>query len=147
MRTILLDILLGLCVVNSVAASEQTAQPQSTNVSSSHYECGTIAGSTAENECIDRRIKELDVEMNRVFKAALSRLPKQSSQDSRKEQKQLHLSQLAWLKYKNENCALLGGLEGKSSQNITFNALLCMEHESRERIKFLNGIANAQAKP
>jgi uncharacterized protein YecT (DUF1311 family) len=111
--------------------------------SSSEYECGTVPGSTAENECIDRRVKALDVELNKTYRLALSQLPRQSNQDIREEKRQLRLSQQAWLKYRDENCALLGSLEGGMGQTVIFNTLLCLEHETKERIEFLKGIANA----
>ena len=109
----------------------------------SQYECGTNPGSVSENDCIDRRLRVLDIELTKAYQTALAYLPKQSDIDLRKERNQLRRSQLAWLKYKNENCDLVGGLDGDMAQTITFNALLCREHEVNERIRFLRKIANA----
>jgi uncharacterized protein YecT (DUF1311 family) len=99
-------------------------------------------GSTAEQvRCIGTQLKALDQELNRVYKLALTALPAKDDQDSRKEQEQLRKSQRAWLRYKDDNCALVGGLEGGSNLSVTHFAALCEKEEVERRIEFLKGIA------
>lgn len=64
--------------------------------------------------------------------------------DVRKEREQLRKSQRAWLKFKDDNCALVGGLEGGSNPNVTFSGMICMENELKQRIQFLKRIADGE---
>ena len=97
-------------------------------------------------QCIAMRIKALDAELNRTYHAALSSMPEKSPQDHRKEREQLRKSQRAWLKYKDENCTLVGAIEGESNLSVTHHAGLCEEKALRERIAFLKGIADASSR-
>ena len=98
-------------------------------------------------QCITTRIKTLDGELNRTYQAALSSMPEKSPQDLRKEREQLRKSQRAWLKYKDENCTLVGAIEGGSNLSVTHRAGLCEEKALRERIAFLKGIADVSSRP
>jgi uncharacterized protein YecT (DUF1311 family) len=95
-------------------------------------------------QCISKRLQDLDRELNRVYKLALEAMPEKSNSDHRKEQEQLRKSQRAWLKYKDDNCALVGGLEGGSNLWVTHFAGLCEEKEVSSRIVFLKGIADGK---
>lgn len=88
--------------------------------------------------CKGRDLEALGKRLNRVFQRALKTLPEKDGQDSRKEQEQLRKSQRAWLQYKSENCALVGGLEGGGNQWVSYFGALCEEKMLVERIKFLN---------
>ena len=95
-------------------------------------------------QCISKHLQELDRELNRVYKLALEAMPERNNNDRRKEQEQLRKSQRAWLKYKDDNCALVGGLEGGSNLWVTHFAALCEEKELTNRIEFLKGIADGK---
>jgi uncharacterized protein YecT (DUF1311 family) len=92
--------------------------------------------------CLSRNLDKLDKELNITYQAALAAMPKTSSDDVRKEQQQLRKSQRAWLKYKDENCALVGGIEGGNNAWVTKFAATCEVNAVSERIKFLKTIAN-----
>jgi len=93
-------------------------------------------------QCISSRIQNLDSELNEVYKQALGMLPEKETQDERKEKEQLRKSQRAWLKFKDENCALIGGLQGGNNLWVTHFAALCEEQQLKERIQFLKDIAD-----
>ncbi|MBI3095024.1 MAG: DUF1311 domain-containing protein [Rhodocyclales bacterium] len=97
-------------------------------------------------QCIATRIRALDSELNRTYQAALSAMPETSPQDRRKEREQLRKSQRAWLKYKQENCTLVGAIEGGSNLAVTHHAGLCEEEALKERISFLKGVADASSR-
>jgi uncharacterized protein YecT (DUF1311 family) len=66
--------------------------------------------------------------------------------DTRKGREQLRKSQRAWLIYKNEQCALEGGLEGGSNSWVSTFAGDCEEKEYKSRIKLLQSVANGDFK-
>lgn len=101
---------------------------------------------SAQVQCIAIRVKALDAELNRIYQAALSAMPETSPHDHRKEREQLRKSQRAWLKYKEENCALVGAIEGGSNLSVTHHAGLCEERALSERISFLKSIADASSR-
>lgn len=105
--------------------------------------CG--GGSNLENvQCLSSYLRWLDGELNKVYRLALNALPEKDPNDERRERTQLRKSQRAWLQYKTENCALVGGMEGSSNLWVTHFAALCEEQALRERIKFLNSIAGVK---
>jgi len=95
-----------------------------------------------EVQCLGKALQVQDQEINRAYKRALEALPKQDGFDIRKTQSQLVKSQRAWLKYRDENCTLVGGLEGGSNLWVTHFAAPCAQKETAERIKFLESIAD-----
>lgn len=121
---------------SSVLASE--APPYLTMVD---HGCGGD-GLLDDSRCLDRYLKWLDSQLDVAYQHALDRLPEHDEMDLRKKKEQLRKSQRAWLQYKNDNCILVGGLEGGSSPNITLAAMLCMEQELKRRIEFLSRIAD-----
>jgi uncharacterized protein YecT (DUF1311 family) len=92
--------------------------------------------------CLSRNLEKLDKELNVTYQAALATMPKTSSDDARKEQQQLRKSQRAWLKYKDENCALVGGIEGGNNLWVTKFAAMCEVSAVADRIEFLKTIAS-----
>jgi uncharacterized protein YecT (DUF1311 family) len=98
-------------------------------------------GHLADVQCLGRYLRWLDGEMNSAYALALTKLPIQDSTDDRRSREQLRKSQRAWLRYKAENCALAGSLEGGSNLWVTHFAGLCEERETKDRIKFLGSIS------
>lgn len=92
--------------------------------------------------CQGKRIQNLDDELNRVYKLALGVLPDKDEWDSRKGKEQLRKSQRAWLAYYREQCALEGGLEGGYNAWVTTFAADCEEKQLKNRIDFLQSIAD-----
>ncbi len=97
-----------------------------------------------DSRCLSRYLDWLDSQLNAVYRRALAKLPERDEMDVRKEREQLRKSQRAWLKFKDDNCALVGGLEGGSNLNVTFSGMICMENELKQRIQFLKRIADGE---
>lgn len=93
-------------------------------------------------QCGAEQNQRLDAELNAAYQAALARLPDQDQWDIRKGKEQLRKSQRAWLKFKDENCALEGGLAGGSNLAVSEFANLCAARELAARIKFLRRVAD-----
>lgn len=124
-RTVLLMALIVLACISSVMAEEAE-------------NCDNYSGDhTKQVQCISSRIQNLDIELNEVYKQALASLPEKEKQDERKEKEQLRKSQRAWLKFKDENCALVGGLQDGNNLWVTHFATLCEEQQLKERIRFI----------
>lgn len=118
--------------------SEKQAERSGATLAAS--DCGGRAH-LEEVQCLARYLQWLDGELNRAYQIALAKTPVKGVTDDRKSREQLRRSQRAWLKYKDENCALIGGLEGGSSLWVTHYAGLCEEREVKDRIKFLRSIS------
>lgn len=102
-------------------------------------------GLHAPLNCIKAEIAALDKELNRVYPLALSKLPKEPHYDYRKGQLQLRKSQRAWLQFKTENCALVGGQEGGQDNSwVTFFVLECERDALKERIGYLKSIGPSE---
>lgn len=95
-------------------------------------------------QCITEANKKLDDQLNQSYQAALKTLPVQDQWDTRKNQEQLRKSQRAWLKYRDENCTLIGGLQGGSNLWVTQFAATCESAETKLRIKFLTRVAKGE---
>ncbi|MBC2732437.1 lysozyme inhibitor LprI family protein [Thiobacillus sp.] len=95
-------------------------------------------------QCISRQIQQLDKNMNANYRRALDMLLEKNGSDTRKERGQLRRSQRAWLKFKDENCALVGGLKGESNLSASHFAALCEKQAIEERVNFLEQIARQQ---
>ncbi|MYM93996.1 lysozyme inhibitor LprI family protein [Duganella vulcania] len=98
----------------------------------------------SEVQCINQLNKKLDDELNIAYKAALVVRPEKDQWDIRKNSEQLRKSQRAWLKFKEENCALIGGLEGGSNLSVSEFDSRCLQEETIARTKFLRRIANGE---
>jgi uncharacterized protein YecT (DUF1311 family) len=83
----------------------------------------------------------LDQALISAYQAALAALPEVDDQDDRKQRSQLVKSQQAWEKYKDANCALVGGLQGAMNQWVSESAAECEAEAIAERIKFLTEIS------
>jgi uncharacterized protein YecT (DUF1311 family) len=136
-----------LFVVRGALAAEAITTPKGFEESKDKVEfsmtdsgCGG-EGNLADVQCLGRYLRWLDVEMNRVYRLALNKLPERDAIDNRREREQLRKSQRAWLSYKGHNCALIGAMEGGSNLWVTHFAALCEEREIKERISFLKGVA------
>jgi uncharacterized protein YecT (DUF1311 family) len=104
--------------------------------------CGKAPDHLSQVQCEAEQNKRLDDELNAAYKAALSKLPEQDPWDARKGKEQLRKSQRAWLKFKDENCSLVGGLEGGSNLAVSEFSNQCVAGELAERIKFLRRVAD-----
>lgn len=104
--------------------------------------CDQAQDHLSQVQCVADRNKKLDDELNAVYQAALAKLPDQDQWDDRKGKEQLRKSQRAWLKFKDDNCALVGGLEGGSNLAVSEFANQCVAGELAERIKFLRRVAD-----
>jgi uncharacterized protein YecT (DUF1311 family) len=98
----------------------------------------------SEVQCINQVNKKLDDELNSVYKEALAARPEKDQWDGRKDSEQLRKSQRAWLKFKEENCTLIGGLEGGSNLSVSEFDSQCTKEETIARIKFLRRVANGE---
>jgi len=96
----------------------------------------------SEVQCINQLNKKLDDELNQAYQAALAKRPEKDAWDSRKEREQLRKSQRAWLKLREENCTLIGGLEGGNNLWVSEFISHCVQEETIARTKFLRRIAN-----
>jgi len=110
-----------------------SAYSQENDCDKSHYDA---------MRCQSDRLKNLDDELNRVYKLALEARPEKVDTDIRKEREQLRKSQRAWLVYYHEQCTLEGGLDGGSNSWVTSFAMDCEEKELAHRIKFLKSVAD-----
>lgn len=95
-------------------------------------------------QCLGKEIDLLSKELDSAYRQALTARPEKDALDARKDREQLQKSQLAWSKYTNENCALLGGLEGGSNLWVTDFASQCEKDEIQKRIEFLKKVANGE---
>ena len=94
--------------------------------------------------CLGLQIDRLNTELDSAYRQALNARPEKDGSDSRKDRDQLQKSQLVWLKYKDENCALIGGLEGGSNLWVTDFTAQCEKDEIQKRIEFLKRVANGE---
>jgi len=115
-----------------LVAASFTASSQDVDCDGSHI---------AAMACQGKRLKDLDAELNRVYKLALDAMPEEDKQDIRKNREQLRKSQRAWLTFLHENCALEGGLQGGSNSWVSTFAGDCEEKELTNRIIFLKSVA------
>lgn len=130
-----LYFILALCISSSTSLASETDN------------CDSYGGDhLGQVQCLNRGVKKLDEELNNIYKAALAELPEKHTEDSRKEREQLRKSQRAWLKYKDENCILIGGMEGGSNLWVTHFIARCEAKAIIERIKFLKDIADGAFK-
>lgn len=97
-------------------------------------------GNLADVQCLVKYLGWLDRELNQAYKLALEKLPEKDNFDNRGGRGQLRKSQRAWLKYKADNCPLVGAMEGGSNLWKTHFGALCEEREIKERIRFLKEI-------
>lgn len=98
----------------------------------------------SEVQCITQANKQLDDQLNQAYQAALKARPVQDQWDTRKNQEQLRKSQRAWLKYREENCTLVGGLQGGNNLWVTQFAATCVSEETKSRITFLTRVAKGE---
>ena len=91
--------------------------------------------------CQSKRLKDLDAELNHVYKLALDAMPENGKQDIRKNREQRRKSQRAWFTFLHENCALEGELQGWSYSRVSTFAGDCEEKELTNRITFLKSVA------
>ncbi len=96
-----------------------------------------------EAACLSALIKTQDQELNRVYQLAINAMPEKDLNDNRKARQQLLKSQRAWLQYRNENCALVGGQEGGDNRWVAHFAALCQRKETDARIAFLKAFLAA----
>lgn len=143
--TLLLPYLAAL-TVSTVSIAEPLATPTLKQVSPTvgNAENDPCGGKShiEDVQCLGKALEAQDQELNQVYKLALAALPEKSNSDIRKEKYQLVKSQRAWLKYRDENCTLIGGQEGGSNLWVSHFAALCVQHETAERIKFLKTIGH-----
>jgi uncharacterized protein YecT (DUF1311 family) len=92
--------------------------------------------------CIQRTIDLLNEKVDSAYRKALYARPERDDFDLRKNRDQLRKSQVAWLAYKDENCTLVGGLEGGSNLWVTQFSAECEIDEIEKRIDFLQRVAN-----
>jgi uncharacterized protein YecT (DUF1311 family) len=97
-------------------------------------------GTLADVQCLGRYLQGLERKLNEAYAKALLKMPVSDPYDVRKNREQLRKSQRAWLKYRLENCALQGALEGGSNLWVTNFAAMCEERETKERILFLRSM-------
>jgi len=95
----------------------------------------------SEVRCTAAEVARLNEELGAAYQKALDARPERDEFDLRKVRDQLRKSQLAWEKYKDENCTLLGGLEGGSNLWVTDFSEQCEKDEIQKRIEFLNRVA------
>ncbi len=98
----------------------------------------------SEVQCTAVDVRRLNVELDEVHEKALESRPEQDDWESRKTRDQLRKSQAAWLQYKEENCVLVGGLEGGSNLWVSDFAQQCDKQEIENRIDFLKRVANGE---
>jgi uncharacterized protein YecT (DUF1311 family) len=98
----------------------------------------------SEVQCIAQAKKDLDDQLNQAYQAALKVRLMQDQRDTRKNQEQLRKSQRAWLKYREENCALVGGLQGGNNLWVTQFVDTCESKETKSRIGFLTRVAKGE---
>ena len=104
-------------------------------------DCTNPDNAVAQRECNGQEFLKLDKEMNVIWKEALSKVPADgTTDDKRKERHQFISAQKAWLKYRDEQCAFDGGLQGGSNLWVTIFAQQCEISDTTERIKFLKQI-------
>lgn len=102
-------------------------------------------GLHAPLNCLQAEIATLDRELNRAYQQALSKLPEEPHYDYRKGKLQLRKAQRAWLQFKTENCALVGGQEGGQDNSwVTFFALECERDALKERIGYLKALGPSE---
>lgn len=94
--------------------------------------------------CLVELNKRLDGELNAAYKLALATRPEQDQTDIRRNKEQLRKSQRAWLKFKDDNCNLMGGLQGGNNYWVSEFAMQCDLVETAERTKFLRRVANGE---
>jgi uncharacterized protein YecT (DUF1311 family) len=92
--------------------------------------------------CLEKILKVQDQELNQVYQLALKALPEKDANDSRKARQQLVKSQRTWLKYRDANCAVVGGQEGGDNRWVSHFAALCSRKETQARIGFLKTISS-----
>ena len=92
--------------------------------------------------CNGMELEKLDKELNLIWKKALAKVPAAGKTDDlRKERAQFITAQKAWLQYRENHCAVMGGLQGGSNQWVTIFAQNCDIGMTQERIKFLKEVA------
>ncbi|WP_415755951.1 lysozyme inhibitor LprI family protein [Pseudomonas leptonychotis] len=94
-----------------------------------------------QDQCQSEELTRLDKELNSIYPIALKSLPEHDEFDPRKQQEQLRKSQRAWLKYTQENCSLIGGLEGGESSWVSTFSSSCTIEEFKKRITYLRELA------
>ena len=95
-----------------------------------------------EMRCLGQELTRLDQVLDAAYPAALAARPESDDFDRRKNREQLRQSQLAWRHYMEENCDLLGGLEGGGNLWVSDFAARCRKTETEQRIEFLGRVAN-----
>ncbi len=100
------------------------------------------AGVVEQTQCLGATIEKLEKQLDKVYQKALNAMPEQHENDARKSREQLRVSQAAWTTYKNENCALIGGMEGGTNLWVTHFGSLCEVEAVIKRTEFLSGIAD-----
>jgi uncharacterized protein YecT (DUF1311 family) len=114
-------------------------------VASAANECDkNFSDHMSEVQCINQVNKKLDGELNAAYQAALATRPEKDDWDLRKNRQQLRKSQRAWLKFKDENCTLIGGLEGGNNLSVSEFDSQCEMKEITERINFLKRISHGE---
>jgi len=83
---------------------------------------------TWQGDCLDARIKRLDMTLNAAFERALV------GQASRGLSEELHKSQRAWLQYLKANCGFVGVWGGVSGAGSAFYKQSCIAREYVARI-------------
>jgi uncharacterized protein YecT (DUF1311 family) len=135
---------LAALAISSISIAEPIATPKQISPTAAENGDDLCGGKShiEDVQCLATFLKKQDRELNQVYKRALAALPEKDNSDDRKARTQLVKSQRAWLKYRDENCTLIGGQEGGSNLWVTHFAALCEKNETAERIKFLKSIAD-----
>lgn len=121
MRQLILISALSLFALSAHAAAETA--PDACNQ----------AASIEIAQCKAAQLKAEEARLDAVYAAALAGLPERDTTDSRKGKDQLRKSQIAWLKYRNDNCDYVGGQEGGSNIWVTIMSTDCAIAETKAR--------------
>ncbi|MGD0332969.1 MAG: lysozyme inhibitor LprI family protein [Xanthobacteraceae bacterium] len=121
-------------VPNPPDVQEQTLVPRSSEKPS--FDCAQAKTAAARLICADGELARLDGELGAAFQ-------KRKGQISAPDQSQFAVAQLAWIRDRNERCALVGKNGATVEQLIA--AKPCMMSLMRERIAFLAQTSNARA--
>ena len=87
-------------------------------------------------DCVAVSIDYANLVLDRLYQAALAKLPATGPNDIRKQRSQLVKAEDAWRAYANGQCAFVGGQEGGSNSWVSQFASQCLLDETDKRIAF-----------
>lgn len=123
---------------SDVSAPESQAETKSDSEICEDVEAGRNGGANLEGFCTDKKLEQLNEQLDRIYLTSLESLPSQQEAEGGQGQKSdLIESQKAWLAFRETECSLQAEMTGAARMWKSTHFVNCEVVMTQERIKQL----------